>query len=106
MSDPIGTAVFVGLPSYFRALVSQNRLGTCGYELARHTYAELSPSGGDCEEAFDELLDAVESGAWQVVIDWYRNRFPRVMASLPEGWQRREFVNGVFAAFDQGILDR
>lgn len=101
----IDKAVFSGAPTFARALISDGHKRAIGREVARHTYAYFSGEGLDCEESYQELLDAVQDNDRDSVLVWCRDRFPGVMQLIQED-DEDYFVDGVLQAWDEGLMDR
>ena len=104
-SEALTLAIFLGVPSFVKALVFEGKHRVAGHELARHTYAEISSMEGDAEEAFETLYEAASQGERETVGEWYKDRFPGVWAILADEDARQEFVEGVLSAWDEGLMD-
>jgi len=98
-------AVYEGVPVFFRAFVLRRELGAGGYHFGGATPGMLWRAGDDDEAAIDDLQDRLRAGDRLAVLAWYKVRFPSVLAAIPMGWQRREFLNGVFQAYDEDRIN-
>lgn len=107
--------VFQGLPSFFQCLVyeaatrrySYSDYAMAGTELARHTFGYMDSGEEPWTKAsarYGKLMQFIQNGNEKAVMKWYRREFPRCLALIPSR-RRRKFMEGVFFAYEEGIMD-
>ncbi|MBI4369999.1 MAG: hypothetical protein HY547_07205 [Elusimicrobia bacterium] len=111
----VNAVAFQGLPSFFQCLVYEAATRRYGYsnyavagtELARHTFSYMDNGekpGTEVEVRYEKLEQSIQRRNALAVLKWYKREFPRCLALIPYR-RRRKFVEGVFFAWEEGIMD-